>query len=647
MKYDEYMDSLLEQIENDNAKVLIYEEIENHIEEQKEAYMLDGVEEEKALAESVKQMGNPIEVGEKLNKIHRPEMPKSILWMTIGLIFVGIIIQACLFVTNGAFKEPSMGFYFIGTDWDSAFRPVLITLIYNLIGIGAMLIIVRLDYTFIGRYPYSLWLVYVAVLLFGYFTLDGMYSDNLELARDSYVLSLIFPILFAGLIYANRNKKVKGMLSCIAMMFATVAIFKLFYESISVSIESFFICMVVLAVAVKRKIFDKKIHYQWGIWFGIWLVLVVAIICVVFSGKMSDVYQGNGIEYATSDYDSKNQLTELRENAKEYTLFGTGTLNGATKYEDITSNKYVEEFILSSIFSWFGIIPGTILLLLIGYFLWKLYRMSLCQRNRIGLLVGVACASSLALRIIICTFLNFGVGFYYTTMFPLLGFGLFNSIYTGVFMGLLICIGRNYMVLSENHNKGHEEWINNRKSDYDDNYIDEKEKNKAKEKKSRKDLLKAMGKKSLVVVVICFVVGNIVLGGYYLFRKSTGGNISDVKKTQLSESELYSEKDVKAAVKEVEKDFQMRFSGCKLVELRYDDKVTISEQNHKGGEEYYKDSVKGRYEADDVIVIRADFRTGSNSWQVEPRETNSDETIWFTLVRKKGNKWNVVDCGEG
>lgn len=35
MKYDEYMDSLLEQIENDDAKILIYEEIENHIEEQK------------------------------------------------------------------------------------------------------------------------------------------------------------------------------------------------------------------------------------------------------------------------------------------------------------------------------------------------------------------------------------------------------------------------------------------------------------------------------------------------------------------------------------------------------------------------------------------------------------------------------------
>ena len=59
MNRTEYLNSLAEQIRNKHAKELVLAEITAHIEDQREAYLLEGMDEEKAEEMAVKEMGNP------------------------------------------------------------------------------------------------------------------------------------------------------------------------------------------------------------------------------------------------------------------------------------------------------------------------------------------------------------------------------------------------------------------------------------------------------------------------------------------------------------------------------------------------------------------------------------------------------------
>ena len=69
MSIEEYLDELKEQIRDRSAKEFVSDEIRDHIEEQADAYMSEGMSREEALSEAVKDMGDPVSVGADLDKI--------------------------------------------------------------------------------------------------------------------------------------------------------------------------------------------------------------------------------------------------------------------------------------------------------------------------------------------------------------------------------------------------------------------------------------------------------------------------------------------------------------------------------------------------------------------------------------------------
>ena len=86
------MEVLLEQIRCKRAWAMIEEEIRNHILDQAEANRQQGMEEEEALAEAVRDMGDPVEAGVALDRIHRPQTE----WGMMALI--GVISLFSIFV---------------------------------------------------------------------------------------------------------------------------------------------------------------------------------------------------------------------------------------------------------------------------------------------------------------------------------------------------------------------------------------------------------------------------------------------------------------------------------------------------------------------------------------------------------------------
>lgn len=68
---DEYLKILLEQIRCKKARPYIRQELQNHMEDQIEANIHAGMSYESAEKEAVKDMGDPVEAGISLDRIHR------------------------------------------------------------------------------------------------------------------------------------------------------------------------------------------------------------------------------------------------------------------------------------------------------------------------------------------------------------------------------------------------------------------------------------------------------------------------------------------------------------------------------------------------------------------------------------------------
>ena len=97
MRMEEYMEKLISQIRCKKARPYIESEIKDHIEEQIAFNKLKGMSDEEAEKNAVMDMGDPIEVGISMDKIHKPQLSLRLLAIVGILSVFGIIVQCSIF----------------------------------------------------------------------------------------------------------------------------------------------------------------------------------------------------------------------------------------------------------------------------------------------------------------------------------------------------------------------------------------------------------------------------------------------------------------------------------------------------------------------------------------------------------------------
>ena len=135
-----------------------------------------------------------------------------------------------------------------------------------------------------------------------------------------------------------------------------------------------------------------------------------------------------------------------------------------------------------------------------------------------------------------------------------------------------------------------------------------------------------MNKRTTAILIVFEIV--------VLFLCACGGNVSAAK-THNVDSELYSQKDIDAAIETVKKDFEREFKGCTLTEIFY------------SGDDFSKDYQEWavRNNADEVIVLLSSFDVGAFGGDGS-LETNHTYDNWkWILVRADGGQWQHVDHG--
>ena len=97
--FHRYAEKVCEQIRWKKAHPAVAQEIEDHLTDQKNAYLAAGDSESIAEEKALLQMGDPVSVGAALDQTHKPAPQWGIIGLVLLLFVLGGIIQVLLLKT--------------------------------------------------------------------------------------------------------------------------------------------------------------------------------------------------------------------------------------------------------------------------------------------------------------------------------------------------------------------------------------------------------------------------------------------------------------------------------------------------------------------------------------------------------------------
>ncbi len=429
-KIQKYCEDVCSQIRWAKAKPYVSKEIENHICDQRDYYMVAGDEEEIATIKAIEQMGDPISIGEDLDKTHKPK-PQYLMMVLFDILMIaGVYLNQYLSVINPE------------TDFSVALY---------LVTIAIFQICYLVDFTILGKFPKS---IYFGGVLFGiYLTMLSPNINALDIFNFGFnCLYLLFPLFYALFIYAMRNKGFKGIIFCGLAFLPIVQILGL-----QGTISGIFFCalisLIVLCYAICKGWFgvDKK-----G---GLAIVLTpTLLISGLFIRSFTNGFRGHRLIAFIDPNAYKNSggylYYNLRENLNGATLFGQGVLPPSVEMNSEWWSDFLlrDNFNLAYFINQFGIYTLILVVLIFGILCVLGVRKALKEQSMLGTLIALTIILAFSIQALFYVLGNIGYGMYFSFSLPFI-FGSNEAlIINSALMGFMLSIFRTGEVFSDLRN---------------------------------------------------------------------------------------------------------------------------------------------------------------------------------------------------
>lgn len=435
MELSEYLDTVSEQIRCKRARTMVREELKNHVQEQAEAYEADGMMAPEAMREAVRQMGDPIETGTALNRIHRPQLEWKFLILVLLLSALGLALQymTCYTGLFGGFSSDLADYF-----WKRQ-------CFFTVAGLGVLAAVYIVDYTILGRYPLLLWFGYFAVI----FIIANTHTVIMGKVRIYNYLTLFLP-LYAGVLYRFRSKGYGAVAVCYLLSFMP---FFVGLKTILVhgSLELAGGCFLLLLIAVCKGIFHVRKTRTIAA-----LIALPLITSLLLYWKGADLgllhhYQLARLQYVFSpdmlDYNSNGGIIPyLWESVSGFRMFGSSASPVPKAMKSLNC-----DYVVFFVFAKYGIAAGTAMLSILAVTAVKAFSISRRQKNRLGFLVGTACSVVLTIQMMVYMAANFGVPLVEPMTIPFLSYGGQSTLVNYILLGLILSVHRNKDIVSERH----------------------------------------------------------------------------------------------------------------------------------------------------------------------------------------------------
>ena len=447
MRREEYLHTLTEQIRCKMARGTIEQEINDHIEDQKAEFLSEGMSQTEAEEAAVREMGDPVEVGLEMDRIHRPTMAWGMIALIVGLSLAGYLLRSVMYQTvlgieQSAGKTEELFWVGTSSSWHTSLElPAL------LLGLVLMIGICYMDYTRIAVYAKPILIAYQVLLFIGLQVAGAKMNGSTRfiiMPFGNIVLNLIELLwltipLFAAVLYSYRGQGYRGILKAILWMIIPSYYFLIIRsQSLIAAMILEVVYCVVLAAAVYKGWFQvcKK-----AVLTGIGVVVV--LIPVLLAGGIwcfGMAYQKERIAaiFSIGDY----AVDFPRVNVIREMISGSSAFHGNPQFKELLTYVDGSVHLLASVVAAYGILAGILLVLCLVVLILRFAKISLNQKNQLGMVMGTGCTALFLIQTVVFILENLGgvgeMGIYC----PFFGTGRSGMLTSYILLGLLLSICR-------------------------------------------------------------------------------------------------------------------------------------------------------------------------------------------------------------
>lgn len=426
---DKYLDKVLEQIRCKKARPYIAKELESHLEDQITDNIKAGMSKEKAEQEAVRDMGDPVETGVELDRIHRPQIAWKLL-ILVGLLSVlGIIVHTVITKNSGVANLISSKRY----------------IAHVAIGIAVMCGIYFLDYTWIARHAKKIGVVLMAACIlasvFGINIVNGniywpLYISGHYIFMKAFIL-LYVPV-YGGIIYHYHGSGYGGLVK--SVLWLLLPVFIMLQAPAFMTASTLAICMLVmLTVAVLNDWFHvSKTKAIAGIW-GASVIAPAVLLAVLYFGDYLSAYHKSRITAWNDSGNEMNYIANLMHNMlKQDQMIGANGVNISQKLPD-----YNADYLLTYLSATYGILAGICICAILAILILAVFRTAVKQKNQLGMVMECGCGMVLLTSFLLNVLINVGAFPTVTTFLPFLSAGGNYIVVCYAMLGIVLSVYKN------------------------------------------------------------------------------------------------------------------------------------------------------------------------------------------------------------
>lgn len=424
-KISQYIKMVCDQMRWKKAHHIISEELENHITDQKNAYIAEGLDEEKAIVKAINEMGDPVLIGTELDRTHRPKLEWSLSALTCCVLLLGIAIR--MFITND-----------MNTPW-----MLSNSIIVALIGIGFMIAVYLLDFTIIGIRSK---IIYGGLIVV---TITAMFVSPTVNGQNVYIpfLLLFLPTAFAGIIYSMRGKGYVGIVLC-GGFFVIPVIIGMSTPNLSSTGLYVIACLILITLAIAKGWFKVNKFIAMLL---VYIPVVITAAVFVLINRVGNSYRWqrlhNAIDPSLDPMGSGYVGTITRDMIQSAALFGQGdrALHSVLLLPEIYTDS-----LLTYLIHEFGWASFAVIMLVVGSFIIRSFILCSKQKSVLGKLVSTSVLITFTTQVALYVAYNLGFQLFSPLTLPLISHGGTATIINMILIGIMLSVFKSGDVVRDN-----------------------------------------------------------------------------------------------------------------------------------------------------------------------------------------------------
>lgn len=433
MRMDEYLRTVTEQVRCSKMHDSIAEELKDHILDQAEAFEEEGTDHEQALELAVREMGDPVETGVALDRIHRPHMSVEMLVLVSLISVLSLVFYGAMRFLAGDNSINGMEYWF--------HQQVK----YTVTGFILMLVVYRLDYSVLGKWgrqiAAGILLFILLSLVMGVQVYGRIYGLRVGpvMIPTSGMIWLYVPA-YGSILYAYRGRGGKS-LAGLAVWTLLPVFLVLRLPGLNQAVLLLFICLLLFSIAVRKgwyQVSPRKILT------AVWGLMILAPAAILGTGMLAE-YQVKRLEawlgYGEPGYAAQTAYECLRASR----ILGA---SGNSVWQKLPG--WNSEYILVSLASIYGLLAVAAAVALLLFLCVKMFHISSRQKNQLGMMVGYGCGMVLLAQTGLVLAMNLGLLPSASITIPFFSAGGSNMVSSYILTGLVLSIYRYKDILPGN-----------------------------------------------------------------------------------------------------------------------------------------------------------------------------------------------------